>query len=277
MDNYREYIIQPDGYGVVRFCPLFIANIMGTKLEQWFQDNKFIYQAFREYNTSNYVSQNLQVEFLYSRRVEPKRELAKIKQDVLNQTNAKQYQLLINLIHQCFEMIYECYELFRTPKIGLSVIDLKDDIQRKVAKFEKGNFPKKANIIKKFGKSEELIQFVEEMNAARNCIEHRGGIVDKNKDLKGKTKLSVHWKSPIIHSSKGKVSVTIDIKGGLNTEVIFESGIFEFREGELVKFSFEDNYKLIYTIMVALKTIIDGLYEKFEIDCNKTPEIRKEF
>ena len=138
--KYKVYIIQPSEYGFAQIIPLYIANIVNTKLEQWFQNNKFIHYAISNVKSSDFEKYNLPLEFTYSLRTQEIRNCDATRNEVVLLTNAKQYQLLVNIIIEALMMIYECKLIIETKKQGTSIIDFEKYISNELDKFGKQQY-----------------------------------------------------------------------------------------------------------------------------------------
>jgi hypothetical protein len=121
------------------------------------------------------------------------------------------------------------------------------------------------------------LEILSQINRARNCLEHRAGIVSDKDCDSGKNYLSVQWTYPRITSPAGDMSPISDIKGRNDPQLLFTEEIKRFRKNERIQFEFYDNTKCIFSINTCFKRIIDGLYKLFDVDQEATPVILREF
>jgi hypothetical protein len=164
------------------------------------------------------------------------------------------------------EKANELYEIAIAKKVGDSVFDLREEIEKKKRKFHSAPFPKK---IEKFEVKENFKRFLETLNAvnkARNCYEHRNGILGKE-DCNSGQKLILNFRFPAPVSTAGKpIGIFDSMPIGEKFPTQFVDERKTFRVNQKLDMSFNDSYKLLYTINFALKGIIDHIYECCDMD-----------
>jgi hypothetical protein len=271
-----SYQLIPDSYGQVRAFPLLIANQLNSKLEQWFQNYKYEYLGLSNLQEVDF-NKSLQLEYTYSLRVIPLRNFSEIKSDVLAEIDLLNYHQLIKIIHDFVERINNIYFALKEPKHGATVIAFKDHIDNLCLQFHRRNFPEKLELISKHLALQSSLEILNQINRARNCLEHRGGIVSEKDCDPGKSYLSIQWTYPKITSSAGDLSPLSQIKGRRETKTIFAEEVRRFQKDERILFDFYDNSKCIFSVNVCFKKIIDGLYKVFNVDQETTPVIIREF
>lgn len=279
--NYREYIIQPDGYGLVHLNPLLVANIVNTKLEQWFENNKFIHYAIDRVQPDDYAKFSLPLEYTYSMRLQENRNYDNLKKEVMSSINAKEYQILINIIFETLAMVYECKLIIETKKQGKSIKDFEKHICGKMRDFEGKSFPEKIILLASLAKANEMLEILKKMNAIRNCMEHRNGIVGKS-DCKNRSYIEIKWEYPKLEDSGREVRVVGGANTGARPQIAFAKEFFtketkRFFLGDKIEMDFHDNYKCLYTINLALKPMIDEIYKMVGVSHDRQDLIIKEF
>jgi hypothetical protein len=159
------------------------------------------------------------------------------------------------------EKANELYEIAVTKKVGNSIFDFRAEIERKKASFHKAPFPKN---IETFGVKENFIRFLNTLNAvnkARNCFEHRNGILGKEDCNNGeKLILELRFPAPISHVGT-TIGIFDSVPIGEKLQPQFVDERKTFRVDQKLDLTFNDSYKLLYTINFALKGIIDHIYE----------------
>lgn len=269
-----SYEAVPDDYGQVRFFPLLLANQTNTLLEEWFINYKFLHFCASRDVEADFAKHHLTVEFWYSLR-EKVRTYKEIRNDVDVLIDRSLFQDLFRILVWTLEKANEPYEIATTKKLGHSVFDFRGEIERKKRSFHKAPFPKK---IEKFEVKQKFKQFLETLNAvnkARNCYEHRNGILAKE-DCNNGQKLILEFRFPAPVSKAGKVMGIFDsMPIGENFPTQFVEERKTFRVNQKVDLKFNDSYKLLYTINFALKGIIDHIYEC--CDTNDQGRILKQF
>jgi thiol:disulfide interchange protein len=173
------------------------------------------------------------------------------------------------------EKANELYEIATTKKVGNSVFELRAEIEEKKRKFHKAKFPDK---IKKFEVKQNFKKFLEVLNAvnkARNCYEHRNGVLGKE-DCNSGQKLILNFRFPAAVSTAGRpigIFDTMPMSEKFQTQFVEERKVF--RVNQKLDLGFNDSYKLLYTINFTLKGIIDHIYECSNMD--KQVRILKQF
>ncbi len=271
-----SYQLVPDSYGQVRAFPLLIANELNSALEQWFQNCKYEYLALSNLQAAEF-NKSLQLEYVYSLRIKPLRDFSEIRSDVMAEVDLLNYHQLIKIIHAYIEKVHNIYLVLKEPKTGETVIAFKEHIDKLCTRFHRLTFPDKLNIISQNLGLSTSLEILSQINRARNCLEHRAGIVsDKDCDA-GKNYLSVQWTYPRITSPAGDMSPISDIKGRHDPQLLFTEEVKRFRKNERIQFDFYDNTKCIFSINTCFKQIIDGVYKLFDVDQEATPVILREF
>lgn len=271
-----SYQLTTDSYGQVRAFPLLLANELNSKLERWFQNCKYEYLALSNLKNDDF-NKPLQLEYTYSLRVLPERSFSKIKSDVVTEIDLLNYHQLIKIIHEFIERVHNLYLALKEPKQGDTVLSFKDHVDDLCLKFHHCSFPDKLDLISKNLGLQNSLDILKQINRARNCLEHRVGIVsDKDCDT-GKNYLSIQWTYPKITSPAGNLSPISEITGRKETKTIFTEELRKFRKGDKILFDFYDNSKCIFSVNICFKQIIDGLYKLFNVDQETTPIILREF
>ncbi|GBC61251.1 hypothetical protein DENIS_2211 [Desulfonema ishimotonii] len=115
--------------------------------------------------------------------------------------------------------------------------------------------------------------YLQQVNRVRNCLEHRAGIVSKKDCDENKNYMSIIFRYPKVSSQKGEISPTSEIKGKQNPSIEFKDEVKKFRLNQKIHFNFDENNKLLFSINICFKYIIDGIYDIMNIDQNKTETI----
>ena len=175
------------------------------------------------------------------------------------------FQDLFRISVVTLEKANELYEIAVAKKTGNSVFDLRTEIERKKRKFHSLPFPEK---IKKFEVKENFKRFLhalDAVNKARNCFEHRNGIIGKE-DCNSDRKLVIKFRFPAPVADDGKARSIFDrmpIGEQYRPKIVEEKKTF--RLNKKLEMTFSDSYKLIYSINFALKGIIDSVYESCDV------------
>lgn len=278
MNNLHSlnYQLNTDSYGQVRAVPLALANELNSKLEQWFQNCKFIYIAISKLSEEDY-SVPLQLEYTYSRRIYPKRDFSKIKSSLITEIDLLNYHQLVKIVHELIEKTHKIYLSLKEERQGDTILLFESHIDSLCDSFHRKSFPDKLKILVNHLELKSSLDILSQINRVRNCLEHRAGIVSKKDCDIGKNYMSIRWRYLRIFSSDGEFSPLSQIKGKQNTEMSFTYEVKKFREGEKIVFDFYDNFKCIHSINNCFKEIIDAFYDQFKVDQEKTPSILREF
>ena len=278
MKNHKpiSYQISTSSYGQVRAIPLLLANSLNSKLEQWFQNYKFTYLAIDQLTESNY-EKSLQLEYVYSRRTSELRTFSEIASNVNTEVDLLNYHQLVKIIHEYIDLAYKIYSSLKEGKEGDTILDFEKHINVLCQRFHRKNFPEKLKIITNDLTLTLSLDILAQINRVRNCLEHRAGIVSQTDCDPAKNYMSVKYRYPRIDSPEGEMSPISEIKGKQTTEVNFTDEEKKFRIGENISFDFYDNTKMIFSINVCFKAIIDGIYNFFKVDQEETETILREF
>jgi hypothetical protein len=258
-----SYEAVPNGYGQIRLFPLLLANKTNTSLEEWFTNYKFLHFCTNQDVEKDFVKFHLPVEFSYSLRVR-KRTFNELKSDVKTLIDRSLFQELFRILVSTLESANELHEVTLAKKIGGSVFDLRTKIKNKKRAFHSDPFPKK---IRKFAFETKFKKFLEALiavNKARNCYEHRDGILGKE-DCNDGNRLVLNLRFPTSVSEDGQITGVFDsmpICKKFTPQIVERKRTF--RINDRLDLNFNDSYRLIYSINFALKGIIDHLYA-----CNK--------
>lgn len=270
------YQFSTESYGQVRATPLLLANSLNSKIEQWFQNYKFTYIAINQLTESDYAK-SLQLEYFYSRRTLKLREFSEISSDVTTDTDLLNYHQLVKIIHEHIELAYKIYISLKESKVGNTILDYEKHIESLCSTFHNKNFPKKLKqIIDDLALSVSL-DALTQINKVRNCLEHRAGIVSKKDCDPSKTYMTIKFRYPSIDSPDGEMTPSSNINGKQTTDINFVDEEKIFRRGEKISLTLDENTKLIFSLNVCFKTIIDGIYDFFDIDQKNSETILREF
>lgn len=258
-----SYEAVPNGYGQIRFFPLFLANKTNTSLEEWFNNYKFLHFCTNHDVEKDFLKFHLPVEFSYSLRVR-KRTFNELKGDVKTLIDRSLFQELFRILVSTLESANELHEVTMAKKTGGSVFDLRAKVENKKREFHSKSFPDKIN---KFAVEKRYKKFLEVLiavNKARNCYEHRNGILGKE-DCNDGSRLVLNFRFPASVGEDGQITGVFDTMplGKKYTLQIIDRKR-TFRINDRLNLNFNDSYRLIYSINFALKGIIDHLYA-----CNK--------
>ena len=262
--DFKQYIITPGAYGYVDVRPLFIANIVNTKLEEWFINYKFLRYAISQVNPDEFATHKLNLEYAYPLRLR-ERSFENLSTDISIQIDLTQYQKLTNILHEAIELCYECFQILTSKKIGRSVKELESAIQTENAAFNRLTFPDKLKKLSFIEDPKPIADFALKINSIRNCLEHRNGIISEI-DLKGSQKLCISWKYPKIRESNGrevKVGAPFSTEAGGQHDISIEERCFSL--GQKINFSFHDNYKCIFTLMFIIQPIINDILKAVQV------------
>ncbi len=271
-----SYQLTTNSYGQVRATPLLLANILNSKLEQWFQNYKYTYLAVNQLSESEY-KKSLQLEYNYSGRILDLRDFSEISSNVSTEVDLLNYHQLVKIVHEHIELAYKIYSSLEEKKEGHTVLDFEKHIQSLCKGFHKKNFPTKLMIIKKDLRLPVSLDTLAQINRVRNCLEHRAGIVSKEDCDNFEKYMSVKFRYPRISLPGGEISPTSDIKGKHLAEVNFTDEEKKFRIGNKVSFDFQDNAKLIFSLNICFKEIVDGIYNLYNVNQEETEAIIREF
>jgi hypothetical protein len=272
--DLANYETVPDDYGQIRFFPLLLANQTNTLLEEWFVNYKLLNFCAGMNVEKEFSKHHLAVEFSYSLRLK-KRSFEEIRHDVNLFIDRSLFQDLFRILVSTLEDANELYEIAIAKKLGNSIFELRAAIEKKKQKFHKASFPDK---LKKFEVKQNFKEFLEVLNAvnkARNCYEHRNGVLG-TEDCNSGQKLILNFRFPAPVSKTGRTIGVFDsmpMSEKFQTQFVEERKIF--RVNQKLDLGFNDSYKLLYTINFALKGIIDHIYECCDTD--KQVRILKQF
>jgi len=271
--NLIEYEMVLGGYGQVRFFPLLLANKVNTSLEEWFINYKYLHFSTDQDLKGQFEKFHLNIEFSYSMRTRERSHEA-MKLDVNRLIEYCQFQELFRILVEALESAYQLHQIAVSKKEGASVSDFKSLIEKRSKEFHGMPFPVK---IKKFEVNEKSKNFLHALVAiskARNCLEHRGGVIGP-KDCNRGNKLILKARYPTLVDETGKASGIFDQINEMKISPIsFIEEEIKFREGDKMTIGFNDSYKIIYNINFALKGIIDWIYECCESE-EQTPIIKQ--
>lgn len=254
-----------------------LANTLNSKMEQWFQNYKFLYLAINKLAESDY-SEALQLEYIYSLRTLELRKFSEISSDVKMEVDLLNYHQLVKIIHEHIELAYKIYISLKESKKGDTILEFEKHIETLCSKFHRKNFPEKLRVIIEDLRLSVSLDTLSQINKVRNCLEHRAGIISKKDDCDpSKNYMSIKFRYPRIDSPDGEITPSSDIKGRQNTNINFIDETKIFRQGEKISFTFDDNTKLIFSLNVCFKAIVDGTYDFFNINQDKTETILREF
>lgn len=270
------YQLSTESYGQVRAIPLLLANELNSELERWFQNYKFIHLAINGLQ-ENEFNNPLQLEYVYSLRTIPLRELPEIRSQVKLESDLLNYHQLIKIIHKYIELARKVYHSLLNHKTGTTVIDFEKEINLAVTAFHKKPFPKKLEIITNELYLTSSLDFLNQINRVRNCLEHRSGIVTEQDCNPEKKYMSIKLRYLKFETPGGEISPISDIKGRQSSNSNFVDEEIKFRVGDKIYLDFKDNVKLIFSINVCFKAIIDAIYQIKNVDQNATPTIVREF
>lgn len=276
LNNPITYQLSTESYGQVRAIPLLLANELNSELERWFQNYKFIHLAINGLKDTEF-NNPLQLEYVYSLRTLPFREFKEIKSQVKLQSDLLNYHQLIKIIHKYIELAHKIYLSLLRPKVGTTILDFEKGIDQSVIAFHKKPFPQKLDIITNDLGISSTLEYLNQINRVRNCLEHRSGIVSEHDCDKDKSYMSIKFRYLKLETPDGEITPISDIKGKQNSEPEFTDEEKKIRIGEKVLFDFKENAKLIFSINECFKSIIDGIYQSKNIDQVATPTVVREF
>jgi len=262
--NLIDYEIVPNGYGQIRFFPLWLANETTTLLEEWFINFKFLHFCINRDVKKDFFEYRLPVEFTYGRRVK-NRTFDEIKNDAYFLIERSMFQELFRILVVTLEKANELYEISVAKKEGNSVLELRGKIDEMKREFHRLPFPEK---IKKLQVKENFKQFLhtlDAVNKARNCFEHRNGILGKT-DCNLDKKLVINFRFPAPVADDGKtrgIFEAMPIGKNYKPKIVEEKKTF--RINQKLEIGFNDSYKLLYTIIFALKGLIDNVCETCKV------------
>ncbi|WP_339138291.1 MAG: hypothetical protein WGN25_08575 [Candidatus Electrothrix sp. GW3-4] len=277
MNNHKplSFQLSTSSYGYVRAIPLLLANEVNSELERWFQNYKLLFTAINNLKESDF-QKHLQLEYTYTRRTLPVRKYDQIVSDVTTESDLLNYHQLIKIIHKYIELSYRIYKSLKEKKIGTNITDFEKHIDQICLKFHRSNFPNKLNTIYADLKLTDNLGYLEQINRVRNCLEHRSGIVSEKDCDENKNYMSIKFRYPKISTPSGEFSPTSDIKGKQNHSIIFEDEVIKFRLNQKINFGFDENTKLLFSINICFKYIIDGIYDLMKVDQTQTETIIRE-
>ena len=250
----------PGRYGQVRLFPLFLANELMTKLEEWFVNYKYYEFAIRNVTESDFSKYQMPIEYIYSYRIRD-RSYSDVSNSVLTLIRQSQFQELCRIIIYHLEVAYEIKKVLTTESAGNSICDYQNKINNFTKSYHSIPFPEKC---KEFldGESENTgLENLKAINKARNCYEHRSGILGI-KDCNVSRMLIINNSYPAFRNCEtGNIRFLKEESFSGNTDT-FEliHDLTKFNLGERIDLNFEDTYKIIWTTVSAFKGIIDYLY-----------------
>jgi hypothetical protein len=269
-----NYETVPNGYGQIRFFPLLLANQTNTLLEEWFTNYKFLHFCTSRDIESDFSSYHLTIEFTYTLR-ERTRTFQELVGDVKVLVDRSLFQDLFRILVLTLERANELYEVAIAKKLGNSVFDLRAEIEEEKRRFHRASFPDK---IAKFQVKQNFKPFLEALtavNKARNCYEHRNGVLGKA-DCNHGQKLTLNFRFPAPVSDTGRAIGLFDsMPIGEHFPTKFVEERKTFRVNQKLNMDFNESYKLLYTINFALKGIVDHIYESCGI--KQQDKILKQF
>jgi hypothetical protein len=184
---------------------------------------------------------------------------------------------LIKIIHENIELAFKIYTSLKEGKKGNTILEFENHVKTLCVSFHRKSFPQKLDIIiKDLGLSVSL-DFLAQINRVRNCLEHRAGIVSETDCDASQNYMSIKFRYPRIDSPDGEMSPSSDVKGRQTTDINFVDEEKQFAKGEKVSFTFDENTKLIFSLNMSFKVIVDGIYNLFNVDQNNTETILREF
>lgn len=253
-----------------------LANILNSKMEQWFQNYKFTYLSINQLTESDYF-ESLQLEYIYSLRTLELRKFPEISSDVKIEIDLLNYHQLIKIIHEHIELAYKIYISLKESKVGDTILEFEQHIEKLCSKFHSKNFPEKLKTIKDDLSLSASLDTLSQLNKVRNCLEHRAGIVSATDCDPSKNYMSIKFRYPRIDSTNGEITPSSDIKGNQTTNINFIDETKKIHQKNKISFTFDENTKLIFSINVCFKSIIDGIYDFFKINQENTETILREF
>lgn len=275
-NTHISYQLSTDSYGQVRVTPILLANSFNSKIEQWFQNYKFTYIAINKIKKSDY-SVPLQLEHIYSLRTLELREFSEIASDVATELDLLNYHQLVKIIHEHIELAYEIYTSLKEGRKGITVLEFEKHIKTLCSVFQKKNFPTKLKTIIKDLQLTISLDTLSQINKVRNCLEHRAGVVSKQDCDQSKKYMSIKFRYLKINSHDGEITPSSDIKSRQSEDFEFIDKKIIFRQGETISFTFDENTKLIFSLNICFKAIIDGIYGLFDLKQEDTETILREF
>ncbi|MFT5661160.1 MAG: hypothetical protein ACI9TV_001806 [Sulfurimonas sp.] len=162
-------------------------------------------------------------------------------------------------------------------KKGNTILEFETHIETLCSTFHSKKFPEKLKKITNDLALSASLDTLAQINRVRNCLEHRAGIVSEKDCDSSKNYMSVKFRYPRIDSPNGEMAPSSDIKGRQTTDINFIDEEKKFRQGEKVSFTFHENTKLIFSLNVCFKTIIDGIYDLFNVNQENSETILREF
>lgn len=272
--NLIQYEMTPGAYGQVRFFPLLLANETNTNLEEWFTNYKFLHFSTSRDIEEEFNAYHLNIEFVYGRRIRD-RPYGTLKSDVTRLIDYCQFQELFRILVETLEIAYQMHQIAVGKRAGTTVEDFRRLIESKRKAFHGLPFPKKIKRFKVNGKNEEFLEALIAISKARNCLEHRTGIVGPQDCNRG-NKLILVARHPALLNKAGKsLSIFDQTDEEKLPPIEFIREELKFREGERITIGFNESYKIIYNINFALKGIIDWIYEC--CNCDEQGSIIKQF
>lgn len=271
-----SYQVSTASYGQVRAIPLLLANNLNSKIEHWFQNYKFTYLAINQL-TENDFAKPLQLEYIYTRRTLELRGYSEIYTDVSTNIDLLNYHQLVKIIHEHVELAFKIYTSLKEGKQGNTILEFEKHIEMLCSKFSQKKFPEKLKIISNSLGLSDSLDSLKQINRVRNCLEHRAGVVSKTDCDPSKNYMSIKFRYPKIDSPDGEMTPTSNITGRHTTDINFVDEVKKFPIGGNVSFTFAENTKLIFSLNIAFKTIIDGIYDFFDVNQNSTETILREF
>jgi hypothetical protein len=264
-----SYEAIPGGYGQIRFFPLLLANQTNTLLEEWFINYKFLHFSVNRDNEKDFNKHHLSTEFSYSLK-EKVRTFDQIRKDVNFFIDRSLFQDLFKILVLTLEKANELLEIATAKKLGLNVFDLRDEIENKKRRFHSAPFPVKIQKFAVEAKFQKYLEALIAVNKARNCYEHRNGILGAE-DCNESNKLVINFRFPAPVSEDGEtVGIFDSMPIGENFITKFVETRKIFRVNQKLDLGFNDSYRLIYTINFSLKGIINHLYDC----CNMRQQIK---
>ena len=277
MQNSLQFEVT-SSYSRVRATPLLLANELNIKLEQWFQNCKYLYLAINKLSEEEF-SEKLQLEYTYPcpLRTQPIRGFDQIRNELITEIDLLNYHQLVKIIHEYIEQSYRIYISLTEPEDGKSIIDFELRVNSLCKEFHKRNFPDKLLTISSKLNLTNSLDIINKINKIRNCLEHRYGVVAEEDCDADRKYMSIQWYYPKIESEKGINSPLSNVEGEQNIKIVFDDEIKSFQQGSKISFDFDDNTKCIFSINTCFKTIVDGIYNIVNVNQSANETIIREF
>ena len=260
-----SYETTPGSYGQIRFNPLVLANVTNTLLEDWFINYKFLDYATNKVEPSLFEKHRLNPEFEYPLRLHT-RTFSEIQAATRDLIERSMFQEIFRILVTTLEEANHLHQAAIQEKVGGSVFALREAIDKSVRKYNRLGFSDK---LKRFEVNERFTPFIDSLgaiNKARNCLEHRNGLVGKQ-DCNEDGKLIIRICYPALITDDGPLrAFTSPTTPEKQPKLDFVTEAIRFSKNERVSLSFPDCYKLLYTLNFGLKGVIDSIYELCNVE-----------